>query len=110
MVSMDDVAQELVGQIKDEYDPESIGILRLSNKVWLVDGQLKLSILSNRLGIEPIKSKASSLGGFLTSLHSGIPPAGQEFELDLITFRVVKSTSRRVRLVRITLKEPPAVE
>ncbi len=106
IVSIDDLAEELVGLIRDEYDADDRECIRLSESTWLVNGQTRLSLLEQRLGFKPLKSKAASLGGAIVNIEGGIPEVGAEFDLPAVRLRVVSADKRGVRLVRLTVKSP----
>jgi len=105
IVTVEDLAEELVGVIDDEYDADNRECIRLSDKVWLVNGKMRLSILAQKLGFNPLQSKAVSLGGAIVNISGGIPDSGSIFEMPLVSLRVISADERGVRLVRITVKK-----
>ena len=106
IVTVDDIARELVGLIKDEYDADDHQCIRLSKKVWLVDGRARMSLLTQQLGFKPFKEKAISLGGAIIKRFGSIPKVGDELDLPAMKIRVVRANPRGVGLVRITIKDP----
>jgi len=106
IVTVDDIARELVGLIKDEYDTDDRECIHLSKKVWLVDGRTRMSLLTQRLGFEPFKEEAASLGGAVIRRFGSIPKVGDELNLPALKIRVIRADPRGVGLVRITIKEP----
>jgi len=107
IVTVDDIARELVGMIEDEYDTEDHQCIRLSNSTWLVDGRTRLSILGQRLGFDLFREEAASLGGAVIRLFNRIPKVGDELDLPAATIRVIQASPRGVGLVRITVRDRP---
>jgi CBS domain containing-hemolysin-like protein len=105
IVTVEDLAEELVGVIDDEYDSNDRNCIRLSEKVWLVSGKKRLSILAQKLGFDPIRSRAASIGGAIMNIAGGIPAVGTTFELHKVKLRVVSVDKRSVKLVRITVED-----
>ncbi len=105
VVSVEDLIEELVGPISDEYDSDDPDCIRLSDRVWLARGHIRLSHLIQRMGIEQFRSDARSLGGFITKQTGGIPEVGAEFDHPTVRLRVIRADQRGVDLVRIYIKE-----
>ena len=107
IVTVDDIAQELVGLIRDEYDTGDRHCIRLSKKVWLVHGRTRISMLMQNLGFDVFDTRASSVGGALNQIAGRIPKAEDEFDLPSVNLRVINASPREVGLIKITLKESP---
>lgn len=107
IVTVDDIAQELVGLIRDEYDTGDRHCIRLSKNVWLVHGRTRIGMLTQKLGFEAFDTSASSVGGAITQITGHIPKAEDELELKSVSLRVINASPREVGLVKITLKESP---
>lgn len=105
VVSMEDLVEELIGPIEDEYDFKSSGIWKISNKAWLVSGNVKISQLSIRMGVEIPPVHASSVGGLIIELVNDIPETGFETEFANLLIKVIQADTRGVRLLRITRKD-----
>ena len=105
IVSIDDIAQELVGVIRDEYDSSDRDCIRLSQKVWLAAGRTNFRFLTEKTGIKPFGKRATSLSGVLTQIDGNIPKVGDEFDLQNANFRIIKADPRGVDLVKITIRD-----
>ena len=105
IVSSADIARELVGMIEDEYDVDDRDCIRLSDKIWLAQGRMRMSLLNQVIGFEPLKTKAASLGGAVMGITGGIPAVGDEFDLPEVKLRVIRADRSGVYLVRLTIKE-----
>lgn len=103
VVSIEDVAELLFGPIWDEYDQEVLGLLRLSETVWIAEGKIKLHTLMETVPLSIPVVKAPSLGGLINKTISRIPQIGEEFTLGNAEIRILRANQREVQLVRITI-------
>lgn len=101
IVTAEDVVEEVVGEIEDEYDPRMEYYKKVSEDEFLVPGRMELPRLSEEFGVRLPEGEYSTVGGFLTSLAGRIPVAGEEFPVPGARLRVEKSTDRAVLEVRI---------
>ncbi len=114
IITMEDVLEEIVGEIRDEYDEE------LKEYEWNEDGSL---VVNARMSVKDLNSKFGTqipededyetIGGFLQKLTGRIPAQHEEIRHKNIVFNVVKTSKRRIRQVRVhTVEEadPPRNE
>ncbi|MDX9887818.1 MAG: hemolysin family protein [Anaerovoracaceae bacterium] len=107
LVTMEDIIEEIVGEIEDEYDLPAFGIEVLGEGVYLVDGSIDLDDLNDEIGTDLQSEDSETLGGYLLELLGEIPEAdtrGIEIETDTIMFKIVAIKDRRVEKVRLELK------
>ena len=105
IVTLEDVVEEIVGEIHDESDVEEKRIKVLSDGVLLADGQVSLRDLEQQLAVEfPEGGDYETLGGFLTATAGRVPPAGSLVIWGGLTFTVKLADDRRVQKVEIARK------
>lgn len=105
IVTLEDVVEEIVGEIHDESDIEDKKIKVLSDGVVLADAQVSIRDLETHLEVEfPDGGDYETLGGFLTATAGRVPPAGSLVVWGGLTFTVKAADDRRVQKVEIARK------
>jgi putative hemolysin len=106
LVTLEDLIEEIVGEIHDEYDIEEAPIRRLSNNVFLVDAKLPIGEINEELGIALPEEDSDTLGGLIYTLAGAIPNPGDRFEYKNVLFIVESVVGQRVKDVKIVIKNP----
>jgi CBS domain containing-hemolysin-like protein len=108
IVTAEDVVEEVVGEIEDEYDRGMEYYKKISNGVFLVPGRMEVGRFEEEMGISLPEGDYSTLGGMLISLAGRIPAAGESFEVPGAEFTVAVASERAVKEVRVRLVRRPA--
>jgi putative hemolysin len=103
MVTLEDVLEELVGEIEDEYDPDEPELLPMADGVYRVAGMLTVHDLGERLGVELPSAEWDTVGGLMVGLLGRIPKEGDEVRYQDLVFRAEKVARRRVVSVLVTV-------
>ena len=105
IVTLEDVVEEIVGEIHDESDVEEKMLKVLPDGAVLADAQVSIRDLEEHLGIEfPDDGDYETLGGFLTATAGRVPPTGSLVVWGGITFTVKLADERRVLKVEVARK------
>jgi CBS domain containing-hemolysin-like protein len=108
LVTMEDVLEELVGEIQDEFDVDETPKIEESRDGLLVDGMLLLADLCRELDIEALEADVDTVGGYVTSALGKIARVGDRFVIGKnYAGRVVEMQGRRVARVLLTRIEAP---
>lgn len=114
LVTMEDLLEEIVGNIYDEFDPQDEqDITRLEDNLWRVAGSAELELLAEELEIEFSEDEEyDTLGGLVFSQLSVIPEDGSQLEVDAcgLHIKVEELTDRRVEWALVSKLEQPAEE
>lgn len=101
LITLEDVLEEIVGEINDEHEPSTEKILPLLQGGWLVDASVPLEDLSEILQIEFKAEESITLGGFLTEFLQHLPKKGERILYKGYYFQVQKASPKRVNQVLI---------
>ena len=102
LVSMEDIIEELVGEIHDEYDPADAKIQSLSDGSYLVDAREPVYEVNTALGIQiPEDDEYDSIGGYIFQRLGQIPDPGETIQHDDFELRVHSAVPNRIINVRI---------
>ena len=106
LVTLEDIVEEIVGEIRDEYDEgEELEVEKISDDEYLFNGRIDLDAFNELLGTDLTKDVADSLGGFIYSQIGQVPAGGEEILIDHWTLIVEKISGRRVHTVRAIRRE-----
>jgi CBS domain containing-hemolysin-like protein len=100
IVTLDNVIEELVGDILDEFDTAEPPIQRVSAAEFTIKGRLSLHEVGELTGLELESSDVSTLGGYVTSLLGHLPQPGDSVRLGNYLVTVINTDGRRVRRLR----------
>jgi len=110
IVTMEDLLEEIVGNIYDEFDPtEEKEIEAIGDNQWRVDGSVDLEVLADTLGISlPLDDEYDTLGGMIFSTFSSIPEDGSTPELDIhgLHIKVESICDHRIETVLLSKLTP----
>ena len=109
IITMEDLLEEIVGNIYDEYDAsEEKELEQISETVWRVNGECDIESLSEELGVDSLESPDyDTVGGFVFSQLHTIPKDGTTFDLkfDSLIFHVTEIENRRIKEVLVERQE-----
>jgi putative hemolysin len=104
LVTIEDLLEEIVGEIRDEYDVESEPIVDEGGGRWLFSGKVNIDEVRQRLNIDIEREGFETVGGYLLSHLGRVPAVGEKFEVDGLTVEVLDAERRRINKVRISRK------
>ena len=114
IVTLEDILEEIVGEIEDEYDrPRSRQLIRrLSATEAVVDGDAEVRLVNRTLGLELPEDEAVTIAGLILEKLGDIPDPGARLQIDGALLTVEGATEREITSVRVTIlpQEEPAQE
>ena len=105
LVTMEDILEEIVGEIQDEYDQEAPDIQKMEDGSYIVQGSTSLEDLSEALDCPFESEDAESLGGLVLLLSGSFPGEGDEFEYLDWKIKVVDLEEHRIKVLSMRRKE-----
>lgn len=106
LVTIEDLLEEIVGEIQDEYDVEEAPIEEVGPREWLFDGRVSLDEVNDLAHLKLDNDDVDSLGGFVSANLGTIPVVGDKIQADGATIEVVAVRGLRPHRLRLLLPQP----
>jgi CBS domain containing-hemolysin-like protein len=104
MVTMEDMMEEIFGEIEDEHDSESLLEKQLSENEFILAGRLEVAYLNEKYNLSIEESdEYETLAGFIIFSSESIPNVGEVLEVGNFKFHILKTTAAKIELVRVTV-------
>jgi putative hemolysin len=101
LVTIEDLLEEIVGEIRDEYDVESEPIVDEGNGRFVFSGKVDVDEVAQRLNVEIEREGFETVGGYLLSHIGRVPAIGERFDIDGLRVEILDAERRRITKVRI---------
>jgi putative hemolysin len=105
--TLEDIVEEIVGEIQDEYDEEEILVQPLGPNSYLVDGSTTLRYINRRYGLNLSEEHVNTLAGFMLHKLGSIPEEGDVCEADGARFTVLRVEDRRIEKIEMQVPLAP---
>jgi len=108
LVSLEDILEEIVGDISDEFDDENIIYSQIDDKTYLFEGKISLKdfyriIDINGVEFEEKKGEAETLAGFLLEISGNFPKKSQKINFNSYVFTIENVDKRRIKQIKVTI-------
>ncbi len=110
LITLEDIIEEIVGEIKDEFDDEEVlNFEKINELEYLFEGKISLNDFCKIIDTEPevfneVKGESESLGGLLLELNAGLPKSGDQLVHDKYAFEIISADKRRIKKIKLTIK------
>lgn len=109
IVTMEDIMEEIVGDIRDEFDDEESVNKKLDDQTYIFEGRIIITDACKAMGLPPdtfdqVKGESESLAGLVLELAGEIPKENQEITIGDFTFNILEIDKNRIKKVKITVK------
>ena len=102
LVTIEDLLEEIVGEIRDEYDEEAEPVVEEGSGRFVFGGKVSVDEVAQRLGVQIEREGFETVGGYLMSHLGRVPAVGERFDIDGLTVEVLDAERRRINRVRIS--------
>jgi putative hemolysin len=106
LVTIEDMVEEIVGDIRDEYDQEEAEYVAISDNVYEMDASMDLDDVNHLLGTSLDSTGADTIGGLIFLVLGRVPDEGEVIDHAPLRLEVLSLDGRRIRKVRVTRDEP----
>jgi len=101
IVTMEDLLEEIFGEIRDEYDTEEFEEKKLSNDEFIFSGRLELDYLNEKYGLEFPEKESETLSGYIINQHETIPHLKDRIIIGDYEFEILNVSDTRIEMVRL---------
>ncbi len=106
LVTMEDIIEEIFGEIEDEYDEEDLTEKDLGNGEYLFSGRLEIDYLNEKYSLElPESEDYETLAGLILQHHESIPEINEKIVIENMVFSIIHSSGNRIDQVHLKLHE-----
>jgi putative hemolysin len=109
VLTMEDLLEELVGEIRDEHEPQA-DVVKEGENCYIVPGNLDVDRLDQLFGVRLDNVESTTVAGLVSEVLGRIPHAGEVIQEDGLRFEVLQSTDRVVEKLRVSLAQPEPTE
>ena len=108
LATLEDLLEEIVGEIRDEYDVEAETVVDVGQGTYVFSGKANFDEVRDRLHVEIEPEGFETVGGYVLTRVGRVPAVGETFELDGLVVEVVEAERRRIQRVKIRRAAPVA--
>lgn len=102
IITMEDLVEEIFGEIHDEYDTEEFTEKRISDTEFQFSGRLELDYLSEKYGLDfPPEHASETLSGYIITEHESIPSPKEKIIIDRYEFEIIQVSDTRIEMVKL---------
>ena len=110
LITLEDVIEEIVGEIEDEFDYQEISFRKINEKTFIFEGKISLNDFCKVVGedlaiFEEVKGESESLGGLILEINKVLPNTGEEITFGKYAFIVMAVDKRRIKKIKVIINE-----
>ncbi len=103
IITMEDILEEIFGEIKDEYDTEEFVEKQISENEFIFSGRLEMDYLIEKYNLAFPKTEAETLSGYIIDRHETIPRAKERIIIDKYEFDILNVSDTRIEMVKLKI-------
>lgn len=110
LVTIEDLIEEIVGEIQDEYDHKEEWLVKQPDGSFLIDSRLNIEEFEEYFDIEVAREKFDTLGGYIVEQFGRVPAVGEQIQIGDLDMLIEQGDQRAIRQIRITPTSPSVVD
>ena len=103
LVTIEDILEELVGEIEDEHDIDDLDLIQVSEKEFIADAKIEIDEFEEKFEINLNESSVETLGGYMTKKLGILPKVGDKIMVESIELVVTAADKRRIKKIGISI-------
>ncbi len=104
VISLEDILEQIFGEIEDEHDEPEMVEKKISDKEYVLSGRLEVRYLNDKYDLDIEESDDfDTIAGYVIYNHEGIPAAGDSLRVGKFEFKILRTTSSRIELMRVKI-------
>jgi CBS domain containing-hemolysin-like protein len=106
IISLEDLLEEIIGEIEDEHDNQNLVAKSLGNNDYILSGRLEIERINEMFDLEiPEEDNYQTLGGFILAHHQRFPQLNEKIRIGRFIIQTIKQRSTKIELVKLTVAE-----
>jgi len=101
IVTMEDILEELFGEIKDEFDAEEEICRKLANNTYIISGKVETDLLNEKYELDIPNGDYVTIGGYIVSMLGRIPAQGEKVKVDNFEFLIARASAQKIEVVKL---------
>jgi CBS domain containing-hemolysin-like protein len=102
IVTMEDILEELFGEIKDEFDVDEDICRKITSNSYIINGKVELDHINEKYELNIEEGDYETIAGYIISKLGRIPAQGETVEIDNFTILITRAASQKIELVKLT--------
>lgn len=103
IVTIEDIMEEIFGEIEDEHDVEQLAEVQLNEKEFIFNARLEVDYLNNKYELNIPEGDYNTLGGYIFAVHENIPSKGEVIIIEKFQFTIISVSHNRINELKLTL-------
>jgi len=103
MVTLEDILEEIFGEIQDEHDKDTVMVRKISNNEYILSGRLEVDLLNDEYDLDIPEGDYETISGFILIHHENIPSLHDTITVDDFTFTILEVTEKMIKTVKLVV-------